>query len=68
MREKQIVLSPEELEELKDEVKFRTKVVMQLKALSGVRDKVIRLEVHSAIQWGLLLAIIGLIATVINYG
>ena len=63
MGDKQIILSPEELEDLKDEIKFRTKVVVQLKALVDVPNKVTKLEVHSGIHWVLLLGLVGGIVT-----
>ena len=58
----QIILTPEELDEIKDEAqdeaKFRTKVLMQLKALSGIPDKVTTLTVHSNIHWTLLILLV----------
>lgn len=51
---KEIHLTPQELEDLEDDIKFRTKVIMQLKALNGIPKKVTELSVHSSIQWTLI--------------
>ena len=58
----EIILTPEELNEIKDatqdETKFRTTVLVQLKALVGIPHKVVKLEVHSNIHWALLVLLI----------
>jgi len=56
---KEIVLTPEELEDLKDEIKFREKVYLKLKQLNGIPEKVWRLETKvSVLMWGLPLILI----------
>lgn len=63
MTPKDITLTPAELEEIKDEARFREKVVLELKLMRGIPDKVNTLEVWSKVQWGaiffVVLAIIG---------
>jgi len=39
-----IELTPQELEEIKDEIRFREKVTLSLKALNGLPDRVTRTE------------------------
>ena len=56
--QKIIELTQEELNDIKDEIKFRTTVLLTLKQLKGIPDKVNILSVHSGIQWVLLSAII----------
>ncbi len=56
---KEITLTEQELHELKDEIKFRERVILQLKQLNGVPKKVIKLEVHSGIHWALIIMILG---------
>ncbi len=58
-----ITLSTEEMEDLKDVIKFRTTVVLKLKALEGVPKKVTELAVHSNIHWALILLLVGGIVT-----
>ena len=62
MKNREITLTPQELEDLKDEIKFREKVVFQLKQLTGVPEKITRLEVFSYVQWILIMFILGLMA------
>jgi len=50
MAEKIIELTTEELEELKDTIKFRTKVYLQLKQLNNIPEKVTILKVWSKIH------------------
>ncbi len=56
---KEIILTPQELEELKDDIKFRTKVIMQLKQLNGLPERVIKLETHCFVHWTLIIILIG---------
>lgn len=49
-----IVLTPQELEDIKDTIGFRKTVLINLKLLSGVPRKVIVLGVHVGIQWFLI--------------
>ena len=55
---KEITLTKEELEEIKDEVKFRTKVMEHLKQLTNIPSKVTALTVSQGFQWFFLSAII----------
>lgn len=59
---KEITLTEQELDDLKDTIKFREKVVYQLKQLNNIPKKVWKLEVWSKVQWftlsGILLFII----------
>ncbi len=59
MNEHKITLSTEEIEDLKDVIKFRTTVVLKLKALEGIPKKVTELTVHSSIHWVLILLVVG---------
>ena len=65
----EIILTPQELEDIKDEVRFRAKTTITLKyltkkvdKLNGLPDRVKTLETHKAIQWwiisGILIAIV----------
>ena len=54
MSKNDIVLTAQELEELKDVIRFREKVILQLKQLNGIPKKVTRLEVHSAVHYAIL--------------
>ena len=58
-----IELTPQELIDIKDEIKFRTKVIMQLKALNGTPKKVTVLETKVALQFWF----IGIIITGVGY-
>ena len=58
-----IELTQQELEDIKDEIKFRTTVRIDLKRLRGIPDKVNSLKTQSAFQWGLLVIIIGSLVT-----
>lgn len=53
-----IVLTPEELDEIKDTTKFRTKVLLELKLLRGVPNKVLKLGIHIGFQWFFISCII----------
>jgi len=55
---KEITLSREELDELKDEIRFREKVVLQLKQLNGIPKRVWKLETQMSIHLALILAVI----------
>ena len=62
-----ITLTPQELEDLKDDIKFREKVLIQLKGLNGIPQTVWKLQVWSRLQWLLLLTIVGcILAKVFN--
>ena len=64
MNEK-IELTQQELADLKDDIKFRTKVVMQLKALNGLPHKVTILETKVALHFyliGLIVSGLGFLA------
>lgn len=57
-----ITLSPEELEDLKDEIKFRECVMLKLKQLSGVPEKVTILGVMVKIHaWLIGLIVLGIL-------
>ena len=63
--EKEINLSERELEEIKDDVVFKTKTTLTLKNvlkklddLNGLRDEVTSLKVHRNIHWLLISVII----------
>ncbi len=56
--QKVIELTQQELEDIKDEVKFRTTVLIGLKELKGMPKKVWNLGVQVGLQWILLVAII----------
>ena len=62
MRKIESVLTPKEIEEIKDEVKFRTKVLVELKALHNIPIKVGKLEtfttIHSTLLIGIAIAIL----------
>ena len=53
-----IELTPMELEDLKDEIKFRTYVTITLKGLRGIPEKVNSLEAHRAIHYFLITLLI----------
>lgn len=55
---KVIELTQQELEDIKDEVKFRTMVAITLKELRGIPKRVDRLAIHSGIHWVLISGII----------
>ena len=57
MADKKIELSQEELEDIKDEVKFRTKVLLSLKRLNGIPERVNRLEVWQKVYGFILVAL-----------
>lgn len=73
--EKEIKLTPEEFEELKDTIKFRIKVILQLKALNNIPEKVRDLDTGfsllkmkvSILMWGvpIILFIFGLTMAVL---
>ena len=68
MDSKQITLSPEKLREIKedvaDETRFRTKVLIQLESLKDIPTKVTKLGVHSVIHWCLIIVLLGLVMKV----
>jgi len=53
-----IKLSHDELEEIKDTIKFRTKVLEALKSLAGVPQKILILESQQKVQWWFIAGII----------
>jgi len=59
-----IELTKEELEELKDDIKFRTKVLLELKRLNGIPEKVLSLEtkvkIYTWLTGIILVGILGL--------
>lgn len=63
----EITLTKEELEELKDEIRFRERVVLQLKRLNNVPDRVTKLETKVVIlMWGIPL-VIGLMGLFLKF-
>lgn len=52
-----IELTPQELEDIKDDVKFKTMVAISLKELRGIPKKVWGLSLQVGFQWALLTAI-----------
>ena len=54
----EIKLSHDELEEIKDTIKFRTKVLEALKGLCGVPQKIIIIESQQRVQWWFIAGII----------
>ena len=63
--EREIHLTERELEEIKDDVAFKTKTTLTLKSvllklddLNGVQDEVASLKVHRNIHWFLISVII----------
>lgn len=58
MSNQKIELTPQELEDIKDDVKFRTTVLIALKELKGIPRKVLILGVQVGLQWVLLIAIL----------
>ncbi len=55
---KNITLTPQELEELKDDIKFKTTVVLSLKQLKEIPAKVTSLGIHSMIHGWLIFLLI----------
>ncbi len=53
-----IELTQQELEDIKDTIKFRECVLLKLNRLKGIPDKVNSLKIQSKFQWTLLLVII----------
>ena len=68
----EVVLTPQEFEDLKDDIKFKTTVILQLKQLVGIPKQVDKLAVHSGIHWGLIIlmlsSIVGLAFFVLREG
>ena len=54
----EIKLTHDELEEIKDTIKFRTKVLEALKSLAGVPQKILILESQQKVQWWFIAGII----------
>jgi hypothetical protein len=64
-QEHEIRLSERELEEIKDDVAYKTKTTLTLKSvlkklddLNGIRDEVMSLKVHRNVHWFLISVII----------
>ena len=60
-----IILTPSELQELKDEITFRVKTTVTLKSLereikklNGINERIKSLEKTDKIQWGIIVAIL----------
>lgn len=58
MNNKVVTLTQQEIEDLRDDIKFKTTVVLQLKQLNGLPNKVTKLEVHSNIHWALFFVLL----------
>ena len=53
-KETEITLTEQELSEIKDTIKFRTKIVLQLKRLNGLPDRVTKAETKLyVLMWGI---------------
>jgi len=61
MSDKKIILTPDELEDIKDETRFRERVLIQLKGLNGIPKDVWQLKIQSVIHWAFILGIIFLL-------
>ena len=66
--EEKIELTPQELEDIKDDIRFKEKTTLTLKhlcgkvdKLNGIKDKVTSLQIHRVIHWILLLMILGIL-------
>ena len=67
MDEGKITLTPQELEDIKDTIKFRTKILIEIKRLCGLPQQVTSLKVWSKVQWFLICVIIAtLIGATVN--
>ncbi len=65
--DRKIELTSEELEDLKDDIKFREKVILQLKQLNGIPQKVIRLETEMKIYaWLIGVITIGILGLAVR--
>ncbi len=50
---KEITLTKEELEDVKDDVRFRERVLLHLKLLAGIPDRVTKVETKIVVlMWG----------------
>lgn len=58
MKERDIVLTAQELEDIKDTIKFRECVMIKLKQFKGIPDRVTRAEGKINIQWFLIAGVI----------
>ncbi len=66
MSKEKIELTQQELEDLKDTVKFRTMVVLEIKRLRDVPNIVNSLKTQSIFQWAILAIILSsLLGTVV---
>ena len=59
MKNKEIILTPEELEEIKDNERFKIKTVLLLKQLNGIPQKVWKLETWMTILRIIVIMILG---------
>ncbi len=63
-KQETIELTPQELEDIKDTIKFRECVLIKLNRLKGIPDKVNSLCIHRGIHWvlisGILLCFVGI--------
>lgn len=58
MRNEKIELTQQDYEELKDEIRFRERVILELKQLNGIPKKVVELNTYMKVYGGLIIAII----------
>ncbi len=63
-KQEKIELTPQELEEIKDTIRFRECVVLKLKQLKGIPDTVNSLKTQSAFQWAILAIILASILAI----
>lgn len=63
-KEKVIELTQQELEDIKDTIKFRECVLLKLNQLKGIPEKVNSLCIHRGIHWFLLSIILVAIVSI----
>ena len=54
-----IELTQQELEDVKDDVKWRTSMTIYMKQLKEIPKRVDSLEIHRIVHWALMIIIIG---------
>ena len=54
----EITLTKQELEDLKDEIKFRAKVCLELKLMRGLPKKVAQLEVLTGVMLTIIICVL----------
>ena len=68
---KKIKLTPQEIEEIRDEIKFRERVIIELKQLNGIPKKVWQLEVWERVNWivtsAIFIGLLGIAWSVIGH-